>query len=90
MPAVSNQDIIDAVSDLLKDRHPDGTNLEVLAEGVRHEQEWWYVPVRPNRQPEKRFEYYEALADVERRLLQEQHYTVLLVPVIAPEVAEAV
>ncbi len=85
----NDQDVINAVRSLLRDRHPDGANLEVLPEGVRQEQEWWYVPVRPDKQPARRFEYYEALADIEKRLLQEQQLTVLLVPTAAEQMEVA-
>ncbi len=78
----TDQEVVDAVRKYIKDRHPGGAVLEVLPEGVRHEQDWWYVSVRPDFQPPKRFEYYEALAEVEAELQKSENLTVLLVPLV--------
>ncbi len=72
----------------MKDKHPGGATLEALPQGVRHEQDWWYISVRPSVEPERRYEYYEALADVENALEEAEHLTVLLLPT-APENIEA-
>jgi hypothetical protein len=55
-----------------------------MAQGIRKEHYWWYVPVRPSVEPVKRYEYYEALADVEEALAEHENLTVFLVP-ISPE-----
>ncbi len=85
----TEQQVIDAVSKHLKNQHPGGAELKVLARGIRHEQEWWYVPVRPNVQPARRYEYYEALAEVENELQKSEGITVLLVPTVAEAELEA-
>ena len=84
---MTEQEVIDAVRKYIKDQHPGGAVLEVLTEGVRHDQDWWYVSVRPDFQPPKRFEYYEALAAAEEELQRLENLTVLLVPLV-PEEAE--
>jgi hypothetical protein len=56
--------------------------LEVLEQDIRKEEYWWYVPVRPNVEPMKRYEYYEALADVEEALYENENLTVFLVPTV--------
>ncbi len=66
----------------IKDKHPGGATLEVVPQGIRQDREWWYVPIRPNIQPAKRFEYYEALATVEQEVQKFEHLTVLLVPTV--------
>ncbi len=71
-----------AVRKYIQDKHPGGAILEVVPQGVRQEREWWYVQVRPNIQPAKRFEYYEALATVEQEVQKFEHLTVLLVPTV--------
>jgi hypothetical protein len=81
---MSEKEIVEIVGRYLKDKYPGGATLEALAQGVRHEQDWWYVPVRPSVEPERRYEYYEALADVENALEESEHLTVLLLPT-APE-----
>jgi hypothetical protein len=72
--------VIAAVRKLLKSRHPGGVTLEVVPDGVRQDQDWWYVPVRPSAQPARRYEYYETLAEVENELQKSEQVTVLLVP----------
>jgi hypothetical protein len=76
--------IIAAVQRLLDSRRPGGMTLVVEQEGVRQDQDWWYVPVRPTSEPPKRrYEYYEALAEIENELQKSDHLTVLFVP-LAP------
>lgn len=86
--SIEAQDVINAVRKYIYDQHPGGTNLEVVTAGVHQESDWWYVPVVPNFQPPKRYEYYEALAYMENELLKSDDLTVLFVPV-SPEVAAA-
>ena len=74
------EEVAEIVRHYLADRHPDGVTLDVLVSGIRHEQEWWYVPVVPDREPARRYEYYETLGDVERELQQQENITVLFVP----------
>ncbi len=40
------------------------------------------MPVRPSVEPARRYEYYEALADVEIALEESEHLTVLLLPTV--------
>lgn len=84
----TEQEVVEAVRRHLQDVHPGGAVLEVVAQGVRQDQEWWYVPVRPSVQPSRRYEYYEALAGVEKELQKSEHLTVLLVPTV-PDAAPA-
>ena len=76
------EQVVNAVRKHIEDKHPGGATLEVLPQGVRQDREWWYVPVRPDIQPPKRFEYYEALATVEQEVQKFENMTVLLVPTI--------
>ncbi len=82
--ALSDIEIVEIAARYLKDKHPGGANLEALAQGVRQEQDWWYVPVRPSFEPPRQYEYYEALADAEGELEDSEHLTVLFMPT-APE-----
>ncbi len=72
--------VVDAVSLAIRDCHPGGVTLEVVPAGVRQDQDWWYVPVRPSFKPPKRYEYYESLSEVEIELQRSKQLTVLLVP----------
>ena len=64
---LSDEDVVEIAGRYLKDKHLGGAMLEALAQGVRHEQDWWYVPVRPSLEPPRQYEYYEALAELSRK-----------------------
>lgn len=72
--------VLEAVQRRLQQRHPDGANLEVMPQGVRHEQDWWYISVRPDKEPARDWEYFEALAEVETEMLTQKNILVLRVP----------
>ena len=54
--------------------------IEILDEGVRSENEWWYVPVKRKSDLPKTYEYYDLLATLEERLDEEKNLNVLFVP----------
>ncbi len=81
---LSDKEAVEIAGRYLKDKHPGGATLEALKQGARHEQDWWYVPVRLSFEPPRRYEYYEALADAEGELEDTEHLTVLFLPT-APE-----
>jgi hypothetical protein len=80
MKPSNKQTVAEAVHKYIRDQHPGGATFEVIAQGIRKERYWWYVPVRPSVEPVKRYEYYEALADVEEALAEHETLTVFLVP----------
>jgi len=80
----NKRSVAKAVRKYIKDRHPGGATLEVVEQDIRKEEYWWQVPVRPSIEPRKRYEYYEALADVEGEVEEKENLTVFLVP-LAPE-----
>ncbi len=82
---INAQTVVEAVQKRLQDRHPDGVNLEALPQGVRHEQDWWYVSVRPDKEPAKDWEYFEALAEVEMEMLTQENILVLILPTPAEQ-----
>ena len=84
MKSSNKQTVAEAVRKYIRDQHPGGATFEVMAQDICKERYWWYVPVRPSVEPVKRYEYYEALADVEEALAEHENLTVFLVP-ISPE-----
>jgi len=62
----------------------------VVADGIRHEGEWWSVPVYADEDqaPTRRWRYYEMLAGVEVEIEEEHGVKLMLVPVTAPEPVE--
>lgn len=74
--------VIEAVRRHIQGRTPGGAILEVLAEGVRQDHDWWYVSIRPSIQPARRYEYYETLSEVENEVQKSENITVLLIPAL--------
>ena len=85
---MNEERLLQLVREQLKLHRPGGVTLEVVPEGLRRQDEYWYVPVRPSAQPPKTYEYYEVLAEVESALEENEQLQVLLVPII-PEEATA-
>ena len=67
--------------------HPGGAGLTAL--DIRQDGRWWHVSVKPTFEPPHRYEYSEALAEVESELQEDAGLTILLVPVIAEPQAVA-
>jgi len=61
----------------------------VLPKDVRKERYSWSVPVRPSRQPQAMYAYYEVLAEVETQIEEHEHVNILFVPVYEEEPALA-
>lgn len=76
-------EVAEKAAERLLATHLDGVTIKVLEAGVRNEEDCWYVPVQPSTEPSKRTEYYEALADVETDLLEQEDLNVLFIPVAA-------
>ena len=55
--------VAERVRHYLKDAHPGGATLEVLEDQIWREEFAWHVPIQPDFEPKRLFEYYEALAD---------------------------
>ncbi len=79
-PRFTKQAVAQKVAEYLRDCHPGGITLEVDANRIRKEDHWWEVPVRPDVEPRKLSEYYEALAHVEEELEEREQLNVFLVP----------
>jgi hypothetical protein len=68
------------VAEYLRDCHPGGITLEADTQRIRKEDYWWQVPVRPDAEPPRLSQYYEALASVETALEEKEHLKVFLAP----------
>jgi len=62
-----------------------GLTFEVIRDGVRQDQEWWYVPVIATRNGKDvpREVTINIYANVETELEESNHVTVLFVPAVA-------
>ncbi len=86
---ITKQKLLDMVKRYVADQHPDGMTLSVVEAGVHRDKNWWYVPVQPDHEPEKLFQYYEALADLEGKMQDDENLTVLFIPVQADKATAA-
>jgi len=79
----------ESVTNLVREhlgRHSaEGFSVEVLEHLVRHDNDWWHVPVRPSRRLPRISPYYELLAEVEEEIDEQQGLNVLLVPTLPDE-----
>ena len=81
------------VRERLVGRTPGGVTLCVMDADVYQTGEYWRVPVNFSRWPERTFDLYEALAEVEDDLQEEEHLNILLAtgePLEEDEEADAV
>jgi hypothetical protein len=66
------------VREAIGGRRPGGVSLEVIESAIERVEDWWRVPVRPSAWPEKRYTYYEELADIEEELNSQERLNVLI------------
>ncbi len=87
---MTKKDVGEIVQKYLEEQeYAEGFSVSVLDSEIRRERGFWYVPVMPNVQPRKIYAYYEALAEVEGKLDENDGLDVLLVPTIPEEAAIA-
>ena len=77
---VNADQVVELVRQRLKAQRTDGITIDVVADGIRRDGDWWYVPVRPDREPQRTYQYYEWLLEVEDDVKSEAGIDVLLVP----------
>lgn len=78
--AASNQQIESEVQSFLDGLEHDGFRLQVVPDLTRHDDDWWYVVVRPDPPGARSEEYADRLVKVEERFRNERNRNVLLVP----------
>jgi hypothetical protein len=66
----------------LEPHQPGNYRLEVMADGVKKDDDWWYVLVQPDRENVHSYDYYGRLAEAEIDMADKEHVNVLLVPVL--------
>ncbi len=81
MKKLTRQDVGKKVEQSLIQHQRPGWRVEVVRKGIRQEDDWWYVPVRPDQETLRTIQYYDLLAEVEEELQDEQDLSILLVPV---------
>ena len=66
--SISKQQVVDLVRIYLQRHQNNGLVIEVMEPSVRHSENWWYVPVRPNTEL-RTYQYYDLLSEVETDLV---------------------
>jgi hypothetical protein len=80
--AMTENDVIALVEKYLKPHQPADYKLKVSPEGIRRDDDWWYVVVQPDREDVRSYDYYGRLTEAELDLQEKEHVNVLLVPVL--------
>src|SRR5438552_2673909 len=80
MSETEQRRVADKVREYLDRRGHNGISFEVVDEELRQEDHWWRVPIHPSAEPEKRYWYYETLAEVEEDLSEKEGISAWLVP----------
>jgi hypothetical protein len=69
--------IASRVREYLRDSKPGGVTLDVDESHIHRIDSWWRVPIRPSRWPERMFEFYEVLAEIESEIQEREHLDVI-------------
>jgi hypothetical protein len=77
---MQRDDFLKHISNRLKGQDFQGAEVHVLENGVRQEENTWYVPLQPSFDPHNTTRYYEVLAGIEADLLIEDGISVLFIP----------
>jgi hypothetical protein len=78
---LTRHDVGIKVEQSLAHHHRPGWRIEVVKKGIHQEDDWWYVPVRPDQDTRRTIHYYDLLAEVESELQDDENLNILLVPV---------
>lgn len=81
MKKLTRDDVGKKVEQSLAQHQRPGWRVEVVKKGIHQEDDWWYVPVRPDQETQRTIQYYDLLAEVEEELQDEEKLNILLVPV---------
>ena len=77
---MTKEQAIELVQRHLNRHQPPDYRLQVVESAIRHENDWWYVGVGPDRADVRRYDYYDRLAQVERELDDEENANISLMP----------
>lgn len=86
MQAVNDSDVRARIVELIRkylDRHqPADYRLDIVADSISQEDDWYYVVVEPSRNDIRSYDYSARLADAELELQEQEKVKVLLVPAL--------
>jgi len=74
--------VVDLARKHLAPHQPEGYRLEVLAEEIHQDDDWYYVVVKPSRSDVRSYDYSQRLAEAELDLQEKENVKILLVPAL--------
>ncbi|HEY8746413.1 MAG TPA: hypothetical protein VIM11_00455 [Tepidisphaeraceae bacterium] len=80
--SLTETEVVDLVRRYLQPHQPNDYRLDVLVDGIKKDDDWWYVLVRPSRDDVPPYDYYSRLAEAEVSMRDEEDLNILLVPVL--------
>ena len=79
---LSAKQLVDMVQRYLEPHQSKDYRLNVVADGIRQDDDWWYVVVQPDKDDIRAYDYAARLSEAEQDLQDKEHLNVLLVPVM--------
>jgi hypothetical protein len=71
--------IAETIRRYLEKREDTSIPIEVIDESIRHDRNWWYVPVRA-REELRTYRLYDDLTEIEKEIREKERLDVLLLP----------
>ena len=78
MADLTKAEVAQKVREYTNGRDVDGVTLEVIESDIAKINGWWRVPVRPSAWTKRLSSYYEALADIEATIDENEGLNILL------------
>ena len=85
MNVATQTEIVALVQRFLDQHQPPSYALKVDEVGIRQEDDWWFVTVKPDRNGVRAHDYAERLTEAEDEIQRETRLNILLVPVLVDD-----
>lgn len=76
----SETEVLSRLRDYLTHHPIPGIRLEAVTEGVRRDDNWYYVPILLKEGEPAAYQFYDLLIEIEEQFRKQEHLNVLLVP----------
>lgn len=85
MSTMTQQEIVVLVQSFLDKHQPEGYRLTVEEQGIRQDDDLWYVTVIPDRAGVRAYDYAYHLTETEDEIRKAKSMNVLLVPTLVDD-----
>ncbi|MHC4445741.1 MAG: hypothetical protein ACYTF1_12335 [Planctomycetota bacterium] len=82
---MTHKEIAQTVQSYLDKHQPKNYKLKVFESGIKQEDDWWYVTVRPDSGEIRAYDYVHQLSEIEEGLSTKESIKVLLVPALVDD-----